>query len=195
MGRTKQLLSVEGRPMLQHPIDTAEAAGVDEVVVVLGHDADRVAEALRLPDRARIVVNPHFTEGQASSLRAGLNAAAAAPDSEAVVILLGDQPGIAPGAIRALVEEFRRNGGRVVRAVYGGRPGHPVLLSRRCWDDVATLEGDVGARALVEAHPEWVVDVEVGGVAPPDVDTPRDYHRLLESPRPKHDPPPPRPGR
>ena len=111
----------------------------------------------------------------------------------------------AAGSVRAELAKFAgagsvqvmracRNGGRVVRAVYGGRPGHPVLLSRRCWDDVATLEGDVGARALVEAHPEWVVDVEVGGVAPPDVDTPRDYHRLLESPRPKHDPPTPRSG-
>jgi len=176
MGRTKQLLPVGDRPMIQHAVDAAEAAGVDEIVLVLGHDADRIRDALILPKRARTVVNPDFAAGQAGSLRVGL--AALAADSEAAVILLGDQPGIAPDAVRAVVASYRRNPARIVRAVYAGGPGHPVLLSRDTWTEVAALEGDVGARDVIEVHPDWVVDVEVPGPSPPDVDTPEDYERL-----------------
>nr|MDP9344044.1 nucleotidyltransferase family protein [Actinomycetota bacterium] len=158
----------------------ALAGGVDEVVVVLGHDADRVREALRLPDRARAVVNPRFEAGQSSSLQAGLEATA--PDSEAAVILLADQPGVSPDTIRAVLDAFRQKGARIVRASHGSRPAHPVLLSRDTWGKVAALEGDVGAREVIAAHPDWVLDVDAAGVAPPDVDTPEDYERLLRHP-------------
>jgi molybdenum cofactor cytidylyltransferase len=177
MGQTKQLLPVEGRPMLQHAVDVAEASGVDEIIVVLGHDAERVATALRLPDRAYVVVNTDFPSGQASSLRAGL--AATSPESDAAVILLGDEPGVTADAVRIVVDAYRRDRARIVRAVYEGQPGHPVLLSRHCWNDVAALDGDVGARQLVALHPDWTTDVETGKTAPPDVDTPEDYDRLL----------------
>ena len=177
MGRTKQLLPIGGRPMLQHVVDTAAGAGLDEIVVVLGHDADAVRASVELPAEARVVVNPEFATGQASSLRAGL--AAASPDSEAAVVLLGDQPGVAVPAVRAVVEAFLRTGARVVRARYGGTGGHPVLLARKTWGELGTLEGDVGARELIARHPEWVTDADVGGDPPPDVDTDADYERLL----------------
>jgi molybdenum cofactor cytidylyltransferase len=162
--------------MLQHAIDAAEAAGVDEIVIVLGHDADRIEAAIRLPRRSRVVVNPDFASGQSSSLRTGL--AAASDGSEAAVILLGDQPGVVAGAIRAIIDAYGRSKARVVRASYGGRPGHPVLLARETWDEVAALEGDVGARELVAAHPEWVAEAEVGGEEPPDVDSWANYERV-----------------
>jgi molybdenum cofactor cytidylyltransferase len=178
MGRTKQLLAVDDRPMLQHVIDAASAAGVDEIVVVLGHDAEPIQAALDLPPNTRVVVNPGFAGGQASSLRAGL--AAVSPHGEAAVIVLGDQPGVEPDAIRAVVQAFRRTGARVVRTRYRDQPGHPVLLSRETWPELESLEGDVGAREIIERHPDWVVDVERPGPAPDDVDTPADYDRLVE---------------
>jgi molybdenum cofactor cytidylyltransferase len=180
MGRTKQLLPVGDRPMLQHAIDASAEAGVDEIVVVLGHDAERVLAGIRLPPNGRIAVNPAFAEGQSGSVRAGL--AATAPDSLAAVILLADQPGMPAAAVSAVVDEFRRTGAKVVRASFGGVPGHPVLLARETWDAVAAVEGDVGARELVAAHPEWVREVDLPGVAPPDVDTPEDYTRLIDGP-------------
>lgn len=174
-GGTKQVARVRGKPLAQHPIDAALEAGLDEIVVVLGHDADRVREALRLPGSARWVVNPAYASGMASSLAAGLRAAD--PASEGAVVLLADQPGITAQHVRALVEAFHARGSPIVRLRFRSGPG-PALLSRLVWSEAATLEGDVGARALVDRHPELVEEVEVGGDAPPDVDTPEDLERL-----------------
>ncbi len=176
LGRPKQLLPLRGRPILQHVVDTAHGGGLDETVVVLGHAAEEVARALRLPREARTVVNPDYPSGQASSLRAGLDALSA--DARAAVVLLGDQPGLSPDAVRAVVEGYRRTGGPVVQAAYSGRPGHPVLLDRGVWDAVRQVTGDVGARELLAERPDWVTLVDLGGDPPADLDTWEDYERL-----------------
>jgi molybdenum cofactor cytidylyltransferase len=150
--------------------------GLDEVIVVLGHAADEVAAALRLPAAARSVVNPDFAEGQATSLRAGLRELGS--DCRAAVILLGDQPGVSAGTVRAVVDAYEEGAGPVVQTTYGGRPGHPVLFDRQVWPQLEAVEGDVGARDLLVEHPEWVTVVEVGGHPPPDIDTWEDYRRL-----------------
>ena len=86
-GSTKQIVEVDGKPLVQHAIDTAAAAELDEIVVVLGHDAERVRETLQLPSNAHDVMNESFAEGQSSSLASGLRALH--PESEAAVVLLG----------------------------------------------------------------------------------------------------------
>lgn len=174
MGRPKQLLLWRGRPLVAHVLGAATAAGLERVVVVLGHAAGEVALALEAPPGARLVVNPDHASGQASSLRAGLGAAG--PEADAALILLADQPEVRPDAIRAVVAAGRREG--IARARYAGRPGHPVLLGRDVWPELAGLAGDVGARRLIEADPRRVLDVEVGGDPPPDVDTPHAFARL-----------------
>lgn len=180
MGAPKQLLRWRGRPLVAHVLDAAAAAGIAEVVVVLGHAAGEVALALEPPGggragtRTRLVVNPEHASGHASSLRAGL--AAAGPEAGAALILLADQPEVRPETIRALAAAGTRDG--IARAGYRGRPGHPVLLGRGVWPELAGLEGDVGARRLIDADPTRVVDVEVGGDPPPDVDTPEAYAEL-----------------
>lgn len=176
LGRPKQVLPFRGRPLAQHAVDAAERAGVDEIVVVLGHRANEVAGALRLPPIARPVVNPEYGEGQSSSLRAGLRAAH--PAALAAVVLLADQPSVRPEAIVTVTRAYGRGAGPVVQATYGGRPGHPVLLDRSVWPEVDAVRGDIGARDLLAHHPEWVVEVEVEGEVPPDVDTWEDYERL-----------------
>lgn len=176
LGRPKQTLPLEGKPLLQHVLDAAARAGLDDVIVVLGHAADEVARELRLPPGARTVVNPDFRSGQSSSLRAGL--AAVAPDAGAVVVLLGDQPRLSPRAIEAVTAAYRAGRGPVIQASYGGRGGHPVLLDRGVWTEVLAVEGDVGARDILARHPEWVRAVEVGGRPPTDVDTWEDYERV-----------------
>jgi molybdenum cofactor cytidylyltransferase len=176
MGRPKQLLKLGDRTVLQHVVDAAATAGLDETVIVLGRAAEEVAASLEVPARFTTVVNLDYASGQSSSLRTGLRALDS--DSVAAVVLLGDQPGIQPEAIRSVVEEHRQTGARVVQASYRGRPGHPVLLDRRVWPEAGALGGDVGARDLLAAHPEWVLRAAVKGEAPPDLDTWEDYLRL-----------------
>ncbi len=176
LGRPKQLLPLQGKPLTQHVIDATIAAGLDEVVVVLGHAAEEVKAGLELPPQARIVVNPEYEAGQSTSLRTGLGALG--PDVKAAVVLLGDQPGIKANVIRSVVDAYRQSGGPVVRASYEGKPGHPVLFDRKLWSELQQVEGDRGARDLLAAHPEWVATVEVKGDPPGDVDDWDDYERV-----------------
>ena len=177
MGSPKQLLPLDGRPLLQHVIDAAAAAPLAGIVLVLGQAAQEVAAAVHLPPGARVVVNPRWDEGQATSLRAGLDTI---PESvHGALVLLGDQPEVRPDAIRALAEAHRLGGAPILRAAYRGRASHPVVLDRAVWPGVESLRGDQGARALLAAHSGHVRLVEVGGDPPEDVDTPEDLARLL----------------
>lgn len=167
-GATKQLAEVGGRPLVRHAVDTAIAAGLDPVIVVVGHDAARVRAAL--PQTVTVADNPDFRAGQASSLRAGV-AAATRTDAEALVVLLGDQPGVSAGAIAAITRAHT-DGAQVARAHYDDRAGHPVLFDRVTWPALADLSGDMGARDLLtRLH---VVEVAVPGPCPTDIDRPED---------------------
>lgn len=170
-GGTKQIVVVDGKPLAQHAIDALDEAGVDEIVVVTGHDAVAVASALTLSGRTRIVWNKAYREGQASSLAAALHVLD--DGSEAAMILMADQPGITADVIRSLVSRFRSTRKQVVRAMYEDGPG-PSLLSREIYAEAGHLHGDVGARILIASHPEWVEEVAVDGSAPRDVDLPTD---------------------
>jgi molybdenum cofactor cytidylyltransferase len=168
-GSTKQLVEIEGKPLVQHAIDAAAAAELDEIVVVLGQDAERVREALKLPANARSIVNPRFAEGQSTSLAAGLRALD--PASEAAIVLLGDQPRVGADEIRALADRFAETRAPIVRLRYRNAPG-PALLSNEIWPEAIELSGDTGARALFDFHE--VDEVEIDRDAPHDIDRPAD---------------------
>jgi molybdenum cofactor cytidylyltransferase len=170
-GGTKQIAVVEGKPLAQHAIDALVDAGVDEIIVVTGHDAIAVASALRLPQHGRIEWNKAYRDGQATSLAAALHVLD--DDSEAAVILMADQPGVTADVIRSVLSRFRATRKQVVRAMYEDGPG-PSLLSREIYAEAGHLHGDVGARILIASHPEWVEEVQIDGPAPRDVDTPED---------------------
>lgn len=176
LGEPKQLLVHGGKVLVQHAVDAA--AALDEIVVVVGHEAKRVRGAVDLPQYARVVHNPDYAEGQSTSLRAGLDAVSVG--AEAVVVLLADQPGVDEALVGRVVELWRSSGGRLVRLRYPEGPSHPVLLDRAIWDEVKAVTGDRGARELVRAHPEWLAEVELPGPRPPDVDTREDYEALGE---------------
>ena len=168
-GSTKQLFELEGKPLVQHAIDAAAGAQLDEILVVLGHDAERVREALNLPENARAVLNPRFAEGQSTSLSAGLQALE--PASEAAVVLLADQPGIKPEEIRSLAHRFMETRSAVVRLRYTNAPG-PALVSKEIWPEALELTGDRGARALFDGRA--VEEISIDREAPRDIDTPGD---------------------
>jgi len=176
LGRPKQLLDLDGKAVLQHVLDAAEGGGLDEILVVVGHRATEIGAAVRLPPRARFVHNPDYAAGQSTSLRAGLRAAD--PASGAAVVLLGDQPGVLPAAIAAVVQAWRSGEGPAAQASYGGRPGHPTLFDRSLWLDLERSTGDEGARSLLAVHPEWLRPVAAGDRPPDDIDTEEDYARV-----------------
>jgi molybdenum cofactor cytidylyltransferase len=173
-GGLKQVAETRGKPLAQHAIDAATEAGVDEIVVVLGHEVTFVRTVLHLPASARAVVNHAWASGIASSLAAGLRALE--PASEAAVVLLADQPGVTAQHVRALIDAFAARRSPIVRLRFRSGPG-PSLLGREIWAEAMALEGDVGARALIEKHPEHVEEVDVGGEAPIDIDRPEDLER------------------
>ena len=177
LGQPKQLLELDGRPLLQHAIDAMEDSGLFDIVVVLGHRADQIASAVKTGPGSRIVVNPDYAKGQATSLRAGLSAAD--ESSQAAVVILGDQPAITGLMVRTVVETYIATRAKVVQAAFSGKPNHPTLFDRELWPDLLKIEGDQGAREVLKKHPEWVVRVEFGGDLPPDLDTWEDYERLV----------------
>jgi molybdenum cofactor cytidylyltransferase len=161
-GGTKQLAELDGRPLLEHAL--AAVAALSPRVVVLGHDAERIRARVDLHGAAPVVC-PDWHEGQSASLRCGI---AALGNLDAVLVVLGDQPGITAEAVLAIATA----GGDedAVRAAYHGTPGHPVLLRRPLLERAGELRGDAGFRPLLERA--RVREVEVGHLADPaDIDT------------------------
>ncbi|HXR14212.1 MAG TPA: nucleotidyltransferase family protein [Solirubrobacteraceae bacterium] len=145
-GWPKQLALFDGRPLLEHALlAMASARRLDSVVVVLGAHADAVLAGVERHG-ASAVICQDWEEGQAASLRTGV--AAVASRADAVVVTLGDQPSLDARAIDRVVEG-RDGVSLAIRASYGRRPGHPVLLERGLFDRVTSLRGDEGARGLL----------------------------------------------
>jgi molybdenum cofactor cytidylyltransferase len=170
-GGTKQLATYGGRPLVRHAVDAARGAGIEEVVVVVGHDADSVAAAA---GEVRVVSNPRYAEGLSTSLAAGL--CALGPEVDSAVVLLADQPGIDADLVRTLLVGAEHREEPIVRLRFADGPG-PALLRRPVWDQLNALEGDVGARVLIDDRPDLVFEVPIGRPAPRDVDTPADLER------------------
>lgn len=188
LGRPKQLLPLGDRCLLQHALDPAFRSRLDEVILVLGYRAGEIHETLELPAErtTRVVINPDYTSGLSASLRLALRAAD--PRAVAAAILLGDQPNMTVELIDRMAAAFLGADSPVVRPVYSGSegrrvPGHPVFLARRIWPEVEKLRGDQGARALVAARPEWLLEVPVDYEPPADVDTWEDYQRAVDAAR------------
>ena len=165
-GGCKQVAVLDGRPLLEHAVRAMLAVpAIAPVVVVLGAHADAVREKVDLSG-VDVVVCERWAEGQSASLQAGV---AALGDVEAAVITLGDQPFISPQVIAGVLDHRGRH--LAVRATYDGKPGHPVLMERRLLDHVTELDGDVGARPLLDGP--HVFAWEAGRLSDPtDIDTP-----------------------
>ena len=175
-GGGKLLAKLDGTSLVEHVLGALERAPVDETVVVVGADAEKLREVCE-PYGVRTVENPAWGEGQSTSVRAGLEALG--PAARAAVVLLGDQPFVGAGAVDKLVSSFE-GGAAVAVATYGGRRRNPVLFSRDVWPALLDeLSGDEGARGFLRRHPELVVEVPCDGVADPaDVDTAEDLERV-----------------
>ena len=180
MGRPKALLPLGATDtFLTHLVATFRAAGVDDVVVVLGYAAPAIVEALERRDAlARVVVNKDYESGQLSSLVAGLQLVDR-PGVVAAMMALVDVPLVSASTIAAVIERYRATRAPIVRPVHGGRHGHPVLIDRALFDQLRRSDPSQGAKAVVRAHASAAGEVEVDDEgAFVDVDTPAEYDAL-----------------
>jgi molybdenum cofactor cytidylyltransferase len=178
-GSNKLLADLAGRPVVRWSAE-ALAGGVDALVVVVPRDSTLLRTAL-VGVPVRFAENPNAHEGVASSLRAGI--AALPSEVEAVVIALGDQPTLEPQVVRRVVTTWRgaRAGTRAVTAAYADGRGHPTLFAAELFPSLSALDGDRGARDLLESLGDAVASVEVAGVRPADVDTPAALEALART--------------
>jgi molybdenum cofactor cytidylyltransferase len=178
-GQPKQLLPFRGGTLLGWVINQAErATGLDEVIVVLGRAADEIREKVAFGN-AKVVENPVFGSGCASSYRAGIGAID--PRSDAIIILLGDQPGVDPETIDRVAGGWRRGDGQIALASYRGREGHPMLFARPLFDKLVGLHGDKAAWKLVDANPDLVRVIPFDRPFPEDINTVEDFRRAAEN--------------
>jgi molybdenum cofactor cytidylyltransferase len=171
----KQLAELDGIPLLEHALRAVEAVpAIERIVVVLGARAEEIRAGVDF-GKAEVVVCEDWADGQAASLRCGIEAVA---DAEAAVLTLGDMPRITPQVIARFADLAVRHGAQArARAVYDGMPGHPVVLGREYFSQIAELRGDVGARAVLKAIGAHAIECSQLCSAA-DVDTPEALEQL-----------------
>jgi len=171
-GPNKLLAELSGKPLVRIVTEQALASKAQGVIVVTGHQAEQVEKALQ-GLKVTFVRNPDFAAGLASSVKAGV--AAVPQGADGAVICLGDMPLISAHLIDRLIEAFAPDAGNLIAVpVSDGRRGNPVLWSRRFFNELMTLDGDIGARHLIVKHSETVAEVPVEGHgASLDIDTPQ----------------------
>lgn len=175
-GPNKLLAPLQGAPLVRLAAEAMVSAPLAGTLCVVGHQADGVRRALEGLD-LEFVENPDYAAGLSTSLKAGIGAVP--KHAAGVLICLGDMPSVTSSDLGRLVEAFRAAGGTsVVRATHGGKRGNPVLLPASLFPAIATIDGDTGARHIVEAGAAPVVEVEIGAAASLDIDTPNDLEKL-----------------
>lgn len=182
MGRPKQLLSWRSQPLFLHILQQVLASDVHYVVLVVGANAAAVEEALpavyKLDSRLQVVVNPHWQQGQASSIRRGL--VALPPAVDAALFVLSDQPAIRPELINALLQRYRETLAPLVIPRWQNRRGNPVLFDRSLFPALVKIQGDQGGRVLFPRYLDQAAWLEWPDPAIwQDIDTPEDYRKAI----------------
>jgi molybdenum cofactor cytidylyltransferase len=175
MGAINKLIAeIGGKPLVRIAAEQALASQASPVIVITGHERERIEAALSgLP--VHFAHNPDYADGLGTSLKAGI--AAVPADADAAIVCLGDMPQVDHQLIDKLIAAFDpERGALVVVPTFGGRRGNPVVWSRRFFNDLMAIQGDIGARHLIGSYAEAVVEIPVaGGAALTDVDTPESF--------------------
>ena len=172
LGRPKQLLPYGDGTLLGHVVETARRCRFDQLVVAIGGAADEVRASVDLAG-AEVVVNDAYGEGCSSSIAAALEVVRA----DVLVLMLGDQPGVTPETVSALLAG--RGDAALAVCLYGDGRGHPIAFARSVFGDLANLHGDKGVWKLLDRGDP--VEVRIAGAIPLDVDTEEDYAAVLSA--------------
>jgi molybdenum cofactor cytidylyltransferase len=176
MGEAKQLLRFGGNTLLEQVIENVRGSRVDEIVLVLGHEAKTIQERVGIKN-LKVAVNEAYQQGMGTSLRTGL----AALDSgiDGALIVLADQPFVRPATLDLLIREYERSRAQILIPMYKGFRGNPVLLDRSVFAEVMGLGGDIGCRAIFGDHLEGIVKVPVEDIGILlDLDSKADIERM-----------------
>ena len=172
LGRPKQLLPYGDTTLLGHVVATARGCGFDQLVVAVGGAADEVQAVVDL-SAAEVVVNDAYGEGCSSSIAAALRVVR----GDVLVLMLGDQPGVTPETVRALLAG--RGDAALAVCRYDDGRGHPIAFARNMFGDLANLHGDKGVWKLLDRGDP--AEVAIPGPIPLDVDTEEDYAAVLST--------------
>jgi molybdenum cofactor cytidylyltransferase len=175
MGRNKLLLQVDREPLVHRTVARAAAAGLDPLIVVLGHQADLVQDRLAdLP--CELVLNPDYEQGVQSSLRAGIGAVPA--EASAAMVILADMPFVTAQMIAALASRYRETAARLVVSRYGGVNAPPTLYDRSLFAELLAMDGPGCGKHVVRRHRHEALTLDWPDEALADLDVPGDYDRL-----------------
>lgn len=167
---SKYLEAFHGVPMLERVVAEAGEWPVDEVVVVLGPDADEIIEGVDFGE-ATIVIDPEWKEGISASMRVGIDLLSRGPVTDRIVVALGDQPGVDAGTVDAMLDKKSA----AVVPKYRYRRGWPVVLSSELWDLLLGLEGPADLHDVLESHVGGVEELWLEGLGPPRMLDPSDF--------------------
>ena len=176
MGTSKQLLEVDGEPLLIHAINVAVASGAREVVLVLGANEQSHLDLVKgMP--VKVITNHFWKAGMGSSIKTGLqHIIKELPESQAVVIMVCDQPAVRSEHIRMLVSTFLASRKPIAASAYSQTLGVPVIFARSFFSNILMLQDDQGAKKIIEQFPDRVAMVDIPE-ASVDLDTREDYDR------------------
>jgi molybdenum cofactor cytidylyltransferase len=191
MGRNKLLLTFRDKPLVVHAVDTLLASKASDIIVVLGHESEKVWDQLedyagKIPNggqrrRVRLVKNPDYRDGLSTSVRAGVQAVS--PEAEAIMIYLADQPLLEPADVNRIIAAFataKADDKMIVVPFFKGERGNPVILDASLRDSILGIVGDVGCKGVIKRYPEKVYAIQMeNDHVVRDVDDVQAYERLV----------------
>ena len=187
MGLQKLLLPFAGKTVITHIVDQLLASIIDKVYVVVGHEPDRIAHHFASRP-VGVVINPDYEAGMLSSVRCGFKALSS--DCNAVLVALGDQPGITSQLVDKMVHSLEETDKGILVPLYHGKRGHPILVAKQYQAEILTRYDDIGLRGLLHTHPDDLFELSVlTSSVLFDMDYPEDYLRELSQLPDSTDPP------
>ncbi len=158
MGQPKQLLPLGNKTLVEHALDNLLASRVGEVILVTGNQAENVVKKVGTRP-VKVILNPDYRQGMSTSLKQGMTSID--KDAAAVMVVLADQPFIDAALINRLIDEFTRRSKGIIVPVFKGKRGHPIIFAIKYRNELLELQGDAGAKSLLERHPGDVLEVPV----------------------------------
>ena len=156
-GENKLTKEIQGIPLIKHSVKNILASSIDELIVVLGYQKEIIEKLIDKNKKIKFVFNKDFESGMASSIKTGLNNLPV--KTEAFFICLGDMPMVNQEVYNQLIRS--RNNKEIIVPIYKGQQGNPVLFSKSIKEKIMTIQGDVGAKRILELNEDKVLNIEI----------------------------------